>query len=123
MALCDPNRWVPDRSGQSPDRHNLQVRNARAGRRVLTFGYQVSGSGHWRNCRRRRYSAGLMTTELSFAATFQCPHCEALYEVRYTYVPTRDSESAYCVVCRQRMSRWNSTAQPTYTLIERSPQK
>src|SRR2546425_9006409 len=34
----------------------------------------------------------------------------------------RSSESAYCKNCHRKMSHWNSTEQPSYTLIER-PQR
>ncbi len=39
----------------------------------------------------------------------------------YIHSPTRDSESAYCQVCHQKMSQWNSTEQPSYALVERPP--
>jgi hypothetical protein len=53
--------------------------------------------------------------------TFDCPQCGAVYAVRYTHSPTRDSESAYCQVCHQKMSQWNSTEQPSYALVKRPP--
>jgi len=60
---------------------------------------------------------------MSPCATFDCPHCGGVYAVRYTHLPTRDSESAYCEVCRRKMSHWNSTERPSYTLIERPPRE
>jgi transcription elongation factor Elf1 len=52
---------------------------------------------------------------------FQCPYCEARYAVIYTSTPTRDSGSAYCKVCRRRMSEWNAYTQPSYSLLDRGP--
>src|SRR6266542_5818257 len=61
------------------------------------------------------------TWEFSHCDGFDCPYCGAVYAVRYTQLPVRDSESAYCENCHRRMSHWNSTEQPSYTLIERPP--
>src|SRR5438128_12288526 len=59
------------------------------------------------------------TWEFSHCDSFECPHCGAVYSVRYTQLPVRDSESAYCENCHRKMSQWHSTAQPCYTLIAR----
>jgi predicted Zn finger-like uncharacterized protein len=57
------------------------------------------------------------TWEFSHCDGFDCPHCGAVYSVRYTQLPIRDSESAYCENCHRKMSQWHSTARPCYTLI------
>src|SRR6266702_449126 len=59
------------------------------------------------------------TWEFSHCDGFDCPHCGAIYSVRYTQLPVRDSESAYCENCHRKMSQWHSTARPCYTLIAR----
>src|SRR5260370_37488629 len=59
------------------------------------------------------------TWEFSHCDGFDCPHCGAVYSVRYTQLPIRDSESAYCENCHRKMSQWHSTARPWYTLIAR----
>ena len=46
---------------------------------------------------------------------FDCPHCGAVYAVRYTQLPIRDSDSVYCEICYQKMMQWHSTARPSYT--------
>ncbi len=51
------------------------------------------------------------------SSVFACPHCTERYWVSYTRTPVRDSGTAYCQTCRKRMSEWNSTAQPSYTII------
>jgi len=56
---------------------------------------------------------------MSPCETFACPHCGAVYAVRYTQLPVRDSDSVYCEICHQKMMQWHSTARPSYTLIER----
>jgi hypothetical protein len=56
---------------------------------------------------------------MSLCETFDCSYCGAVYAVRYAQLPVRDSESAYCKNCHRKMSHWNSTEQPSYTLIER----
>lgn len=48
---------------------------------------------------------------------FTCPHCRAVYAVRITRYPSRESDSATCDVCRKTMNSWNSTDSPAYTLI------
>jgi hypothetical protein len=71
---------------------------------------------------RKAHIARMATTwEIPSSHLFHCPYCEAGYTVRYTHSPTRDSESAYCEVCHRKMSQWNSTEQPSYTLIKRPP--
>ncbi len=59
------------------------------------------------------------TWEFSHCDGFDCPHCGAVYSVRYTQLPIRDSESAYCENCHRKMSQWHSTARPCYSLIAR----
>ena len=51
---------------------------------------------------------------------FTCPHCGALYAVRITRYPVRESESATCDICHQTMNSWRSTDSPSYTLIRRT---
>src|SRR6266849_289433 len=68
----------------------------------------------------RRMNPGMHRNwEFSHCDGFDCPHCGAVYSVRYTQLPIRDSESAYCENCHRKMSQWHSTARPWYTLIAR----
>jgi predicted Zn finger-like uncharacterized protein len=55
--------------------------------------------------------------EMSPCEMFDCPHCGAVYAVRYTQLPIRDSDSVYCEICHQKMMQWHATARPSYTLI------
>jgi transcription elongation factor Elf1 len=49
---------------------------------------------------------------------FRCPHCQIRYAVTYIKTPIRDSGSAYCKNCRQRMSQWSAYKQPSYALLD-----
>lgn len=49
---------------------------------------------------------------------FRCPHCQIRFAVTYIKTPTRDSGSAYCKNCRQRMSQWSAYKQPSYALLD-----
>jgi transcription elongation factor Elf1 len=59
------------------------------------------------------------THDISPKGTFYCPYCGSLYAVHYTHSAFRDTGSAYCNVCSRKMSTWNSTDQPSYTLTKR----
>jgi len=51
--------------------------------------------------------------------SFGCAHCGARYAVRTVASGGNAGESVYCEVCWRQMSRLSSTAQSSYTLIER----
>jgi hypothetical protein len=40
--------------------------------------------------------------KMSPCEMFDCPHCGAVYALRYTQLPVRDSDSVYCEICRQK---------------------
>ena len=101
----------------------LQPRNPRCGRARLP---KPTYDGH----ERRRINAGRLkhfranasmprSWGMSPCVTFACPHCGAVYAVRYTQLPVRDSDSVYSEICHQKMMQWHPTARPSYTLIER----
>jgi transcription elongation factor Elf1 len=62
-------------------------------------------------------AAMLKTHDIRPKGTFNCPYCGSLYTVSYTHSAFRDTGSAYCNVCNRKMNTWDSTDQPSYTLI------
>ena len=52
-------------------------------------------------------------------ATFNCPHCGALYAVTVRRLPAVVSASARCKVCDRVMLQWSTAWTPTFRLIER----
>jgi len=53
------------------------------------------------------------------AATFNCPHCGALYAVMVGQRLASLEGSTDCKVCRRVMVRWRTPSPPTFHLIER----
>ena len=53
-------------------------------------------------------------------ATFNCPHCGALYTVTVGQRLALLVGRAHCQVCRREMARWNTSWPPTFHLVERS---
>lgn len=45
-------------------------------------------------------------------ARYECPHCNALYQVTITRFPCKDSDSVTCDVCKRQIS-WNDTMSPS----------
>jgi hypothetical protein len=57
------------------------------------------------------------TWEAGKAEDFTC-ECGAVYAVTVRRFPARDSDSADCSVCGQKMAEWNSTYSPSFSLIK-----
>lgn len=60
-----------------------------------------------------------LTGVISEGRSFFCPHCGALYSVRHSQLPKRESNAAKCTVCLQIMDKWDSAKVPTYKLVQR----
>jgi hypothetical protein len=53
-------------------------------------------------------------------ATFNCPHCGALYGITLGRRPTPSLDGhAICEVCEREMIRWSTPSRPAFHLIER----
>jgi predicted Zn finger-like uncharacterized protein len=52
-------------------------------------------------------------------ATFNCPHCGALYAVTVRQRLAIESSSARCKACASVMMQWSTASPPTFRLIER----
>ena len=51
---------------------------------------------------------------------FRCPHCGALYDVKYIRLPGPDTAAARCVVCKTTMKSWIARKRiPMFTLVKR----
>lgn len=61
----------------------------------------------------------MTTWKIEEAADRTCPQCGSVYEVKYHQVPTKDIDSADCVVCHLELDRWKSTRYPIFTLKTR----
>ena len=53
------------------------------------------------------------------SGVFTCPHCRARYAVTHVRLPAPKKGHATCIACEGTMSKWESAAEPSYTLIER----
>ena len=51
------------------------------------------------------------------AETFKCPHCGALYEIKYEKTVSHDKHAADCQVCGKQMDPMNSSSIPRYELV------
>jgi hypothetical protein len=69
------------------------------------------------------YDASMRKPAITHAWDFFCSHCGAQYVVNYTKLPIADSGSAYCAVCKRKMSQWNSRQEPSYKLVKRPDSK
>lgn len=47
----------------------------------------------------------------TYEGHYECPHCEAQYEVTFTCYPGRDSDWHICEVCGKKIE-WNDTHSP-----------
>ncbi len=56
--------------------------------------------------------------ELMDEATFNCPHCGALYGLTVRRWRTVESGSAQCRVCDSVMLQWSTASPPTFRLQE-----
>lgn len=45
-----------------------------------------------------------------------CQNCSSVYSVTIYRLPSRDSDSFYCMVCGHLMHTWNDTRIPEFTL-------
>ena len=52
------------------------------------------------------------------AETFRCPHCRALYEIRYDKGVTDDNRLAHCQVCGKQMDARNGSSIRHYELVK-----
>jgi transcription elongation factor Elf1 len=52
-------------------------------------------------------------------ATFNCPHCGALYAVIVGHRLAALDGRANCQVCKREMIRWSTTSPPTFRLVEK----
>ncbi len=53
-------------------------------------------------------------------ATFNCPHCGALYAIMVGQHMATMEGRAHCQVCRREMIRWNTPSPPSFRLIKRA---
>jgi transcription elongation factor Elf1 len=51
------------------------------------------------------------------AETVKCPHCGALYEIRYDKTAPHDKSAADCQVCGKHMGSTDARSIPHYELI------
>ena len=52
-------------------------------------------------------------------ATFNCPHCGALYAITVGQHLAIFDGRAFCKVCEREMIRWHTASPPTFRLIAR----
>ena len=52
-------------------------------------------------------------------ATFNCPHCRALYTVTVGQRAAIVGGSAHCQVCGREMMRWRTPSPPTFRLVDK----
>ena len=50
--------------------------------------------------------------------TFKCPHCGALYQVKYQKIVSPDKAAANCQVCGKQMVSTNGSSIPCYELVK-----
>jgi phage FluMu protein Com len=51
------------------------------------------------------------------AETVKCPHCGALYEIRYEKTAFHDKSAADCQVCGKHMASTEGSIVPHYELV------
>lgn len=52
------------------------------------------------------------------AETFKCPHCGALYEIRYDKAVSEGNHLADCQVCGKQMDARNGSSIRCYELVK-----